>query len=178
MSSVSGGDAGASGFRSRALVSTHALLLALLIVVARPILAQHGGIAGTLNLTQFEDRVTGNTAGARGLGVELIGGDLNGSNLYGFASLDFYSVSPGTAVRTFGVFNVGFKVWPNAFDPGLRPWLGGAIGLGGGDRQITPVVLGGASWHRKGSSIVPFGGAEYATKYQRVRFKVGVMLGG
>jgi len=163
----------------RALRATLRLLpLALMLVLARPASAQHGGIAGTLNLTQFEDRVTGNTASAKGLGVELIGGGIDGNNLYGFASLDDYWVSPGTAVRTFGVFNVGFKIWPNAFEPGLRPWLGGAIGLGGGDRQITPVVLGGASWHRKGSSIVPFGGAEYATKYQRVRFKFGVLLGG
>ncbi|MBP7549057.1 MAG: hypothetical protein KA761_02155 [Gemmatimonadaceae bacterium] len=155
-----------------------ARLLALMLLIALPLRAQHGGIAGTLNLTQFEDRVTGNTASAKGLGAELIGGDVNGSNLYGFASLDFYTVSPGTAVRTFGVFNVGFKIWPDAFEPGLRPWIGGAIGLGGGDRQITPVILGGVSWPRRDRDIIPFASAEYATKYERVRLKFGLMLGG
>jgi len=164
--------------RGLAVAPFVALLFALMVVLAPPVSAQHGGIAGTLNVTRFADRVTGTSAGAKGLGAELFGGDLNGSNLYGIASLDFYSVGPGTAVRSFGVFNVGFKLWPKAFEPGVRPWIGGAIGLGGGDRQITPVVLGGASWPRKGSDLSPFVAAEYATKYERARFKLGLMLGG
>jgi hypothetical protein len=155
-----------------------ALFAALFAALASPLSAQHGGIAATLNVTRYEDRVTGTSASAKGFGFEGIVGGADDGSLYGFASLDFYTVGPGPAVRSFGVLNVGFKIWPNAFEPGLRPWAGGAIGLGGGKRQLSPVLLGGVHWVRKDANGHPFVAAEYATKYQQARFKIGYMLGG
>ena len=148
-----------------------ALVISLVSLSARPVEAQHGGIAATLNFIRYDDRFTGASVSAKGFGFEAVGGGIDGNSLYGFASLDFYHVEPGATLKQFGVFNVGFKVWPKAFEPGFRPWLGGAIGLGGGDQRLTPVVLGGVGWKRKGDGVgLPFFSVEYATKFQRTRF--------
>ena len=98
--------------------------------------------------------------------------------IYGYASLDAYKGEVGSEMHDFGICNIGFKFWPKAFDPGFRPWVGGAIGLGGAGTGITPVLLGGVSWAREKQGVMPFLAAAYATRRERMQLKLAFLLGG
>jgi len=154
-------------------------LTALLTVVgARPAQAQHGGIAVTLDHARSaDDKFLDRATTANGLGAELIV-SIGESPLYGYASLDGYKGERGSETADFGTFNIGFKFWPKAFDPGFRPWVGGALGLGGAGSGITPVLLGGVGWAREKQRVMPFLAAEYATRRERMYLKLGFLLGG
>lgn len=156
------------------------LALAALLAVAgaRTARAQHGGVILTGNYTRSsDDRFLNRATSAKGVGAELIV-SMGESPIYGFASLDAYRGEAGSETHDFGVYNIGFKIWPKAFDPGFRPWVGGALGLGGAGPGITPVALGGVGWARTKQRVMPFLAAEYSTRRERTYLKFGLLLGG
>lgn len=156
------------------------LAVAALLAVtgARAAQAQHGGIILTGNYTRSSnDEFLNRATSAKGVGAEFIV-SMGESPIYGFASLDAYRGEAGSQTHDFGVYNIGFKLWPKAFDPGFRPWVGGALGLGGAGTGVTPVVLGGVGWARKKQRAMPFLAAEYSTRRERMYLKLGVLLGG
>lgn len=164
--------------RCAPIASQIALIAVAAAMSARPAQAQHGGIILTANYTRSsDDEFLNRATSAKGVGAELIV-SMGESPIYGFASLDAYRGEAGSQTANFGVYNIGFKYWPKAFDPGFRPWVGGALGLGGAGPGVTPVVLGGVGWARKKQRVMPFLAAEYSTRRERTYLKLGLLLGG
>lgn len=151
-------------------------LAALLLFAPTAAPAQHAGLAASLNYTRSDDRNLGRPSAAKGFGAELIASQ--GEVVYGYASLDYYRGENGSVTAQMLVFNAGFKYWPKALEPGIRPWAGVAIGIGGAAPNATPVLLGGVGWKRRRGEVVPYLGAEYATRRERLHLKLGFMLIG
>ncbi len=155
-------------------------VVSALLVAPRTLHAQrddswvHGGLGLSLLSSQGPDTFTGEKVTARGWGG-IAWGPI-APLLHGYATLEGFTNPTGNIPKKFGVFNIVFTVPYHHAPFGLVPFVGGGLGLGGGESGVTPILAGGTLWSTD-RGVVPFAMVERLTSRDRTTLRIGVMLG-